>query len=250
VTAMTELPTALAARDRSGLLGAGIMYTAMDVDPGLDEEFNAWYTHEHLHERLSMPGFRRARRYARTPGSQGPGQRYMTIYEARDTAAFASPEYLALLDSPSEWSQRMQPRLRSVSRTIMRVRHSSGPAVGSSLASVEFSPADGEATLRLLREHHGPQLLGRPVVTGFHVVEQDAAATRAKTATQEAINLGAPDLLADWIVLIEGTGDVLLLAEELAGDPGFAVACATLPAAPTDYRLFTTLLAPSYRARD
>ncbi len=128
------LPTTASEPAPTGLLGSGIMFTSMDVDPSLDEEFNAWYTHEHLHERLSMPGFRRARRYVRSADG-GPGQRYMTIYEAEEPSSFTTPQYVALLNTPSDWSKRMQPRLASVGRTIMQVRYSVGAAVGRSAAS-------------------------------------------------------------------------------------------------------------------
>src|ERR1019366_3439141 len=48
---MTEMPGAL-------------LMVVVDVDPEHEEEFNRWYDKEHIPERLAMPGFRSARRYA------------------------------------------------------------------------------------------------------------------------------------------------------------------------------------------
>ncbi len=230
-----SLPTTLTEPTTpTGLLGDGIMYTAMDVDPARDEEFNAWYTHEHLQERLSMPGFLRARRYVRS-AEPGPGQRYMTIYEAAHPGTFSTPEYLSLLNSPSEWSQRMQPILQRVGRTIMQVRYSVGTAVGRELAAVELSPADPERLVAVLKDRLGPSVLARPEITGFHLTAQDSTATRAKTTTQEAASLGRPDLLTDWLMIVEGTDDVLALTRDLIADPEFREADGETPPEPTGY---------------
>ncbi|MBO0875802.1 MAG: hypothetical protein J2P19_20675, partial [Pseudonocardia sp.] len=84
-----------------GLLGVGLMLASQDVAPEQDERFNAWYTHEHLPERLAVDGVYRATRYVRSRSSTGRGLRYLAIYEARDPAVFASAGYLRQTDSPT-----------------------------------------------------------------------------------------------------------------------------------------------------
>jgi hypothetical protein len=41
----------------------GLLLTMTEPPPAMEEEFNAWYDREHLPERLSIPGFRSARRW-------------------------------------------------------------------------------------------------------------------------------------------------------------------------------------------
>ena len=45
-------------------------------------EHDDWHSHEHLRERLSIPGFVRGTRWAR----EGESPRYMIIYEVSDAA--------------------------------------------------------------------------------------------------------------------------------------------------------------------
>jgi hypothetical protein len=70
----------------------------------MEEEFNAWYDGEHIPERLSIPGFRSARRWI-AHGRPGEGK-YLATYELDSPAVLTSPEYLAFFERPSAWTQR------------------------------------------------------------------------------------------------------------------------------------------------
>lgn len=48
--------------------------------PGRDEEFNDWYTNQHVPDVLKIPGFVGAKRYKITHDSNLPGK-YVAIYE-------------------------------------------------------------------------------------------------------------------------------------------------------------------------
>ena len=50
----------------------GVMAVWNDLEPGHEPEFEAWYRRQHVPERLRVPGFREARRYAAIEG----GPRY------------------------------------------------------------------------------------------------------------------------------------------------------------------------------
>ena len=58
------------------LVGAGMLYTSMDVEPVNEAEFNRWYDKEHMEERASIPGFLNARRYIALAGSP----KYLNLY--------------------------------------------------------------------------------------------------------------------------------------------------------------------------
>jgi hypothetical protein len=59
----------------------GILVTMFEVPEDLEDEFNAWYDHEHIPEKLGVvPGYLRARRYK----SSDTRPRYLCIYEIED----------------------------------------------------------------------------------------------------------------------------------------------------------------------
>ena len=35
----------------------GLIFAQLDLPPELEDEFNDWYDHEHIPERLGLPGF-------------------------------------------------------------------------------------------------------------------------------------------------------------------------------------------------
>jgi hypothetical protein len=82
----------------------GLLLTLTEPPPSMEEEFNAWYDREHLPERLSIPGFRSARRWV---ADCQPGEgKYLATYELDSLAVLSSREYLAFFEKPSPWSQR------------------------------------------------------------------------------------------------------------------------------------------------
>ena len=65
----------------------------------MEEEFNAWYDSEHLPERLSIPGFRSARRWVFE-------KTYLATYELDSPAVLTSPRYLSCYENPTPWTKR------------------------------------------------------------------------------------------------------------------------------------------------
>lgn len=82
----------------------GLLLTMTEPPAHMEEEFNAWYDDEHMAERLSVPGFRSARRWI---ADLEPGAgKYLATYELDSLAVLSSPAYLARLDNPTPWSKR------------------------------------------------------------------------------------------------------------------------------------------------
>jgi hypothetical protein len=77
----------------------GLLLTLTEPPRGMDEEFNAWYDEEHLPERLSIPGFRSARRWI-------SGRTYLATYELDSARVLTSRAYLKLFKNPTPWSKR------------------------------------------------------------------------------------------------------------------------------------------------
>ena len=96
--------------------GNGIFLVYTDVDPHVEDEFNAWYNTEHLPELLSLPGFLDAARYVASKGTP----KYLAVYELASADALKSAEFQKWRANPSPWSRRISPTVigKNVTRAI------------------------------------------------------------------------------------------------------------------------------------
>ena len=176
------------------------------VDVGVEDldRFRAWYDHEHLPERVSLPGFLRGRRYLRVAG---PGQEHLTLYEAVDTSVFSSPEYLARLDSPTPLTRSVVATFRRPHRAVLRVLYSQGAAVGRQLAVLHLPAGDPARMADWVAGELAPAVLAEPDTCGLHLAVTDAAATAAKAATAEGRD-AAEATDAGCTLLVDGVRSV------------------------------------------
>lgn len=181
----------------------------MDVAAGRDAEFNDWYTHEHIPERASVPGFLRARRYVRAdaPGAPACGQAYFTLYETRSLDVLASSEYLAFLNNPTQWTRRAITSLTNVNRTAARVEASLGSGMGAHLSTVEVTPLDSSSIDESLTVLAGELLATNPSVTGVHVLRGDEATSSQRGRTREG-RLSAVKEVSRLTLAVEGQADI------------------------------------------
>jgi len=194
------------------LLGraAVVLWTEMENPAAHDE----WHSHEHLPERVGIPGFLRGRRWIAT-GTGVP--RHFVIYELQDVAVTTSAAYLERLNQPSDWTQRMMKQVRSVSRTLCRVSASLGRGIGAEVLTIRLTPAPGRASA--LREwliaDALPPLAQRTGLVGAGLLERDEATARPETKERELRR--RPDDSVDWVILVEGyeTAALALVADEV-----------------------------------
>jgi hypothetical protein len=118
------------------LLGSAAMLLSFDIEADAIEEHDRWHTHEHLPERLSIPGFRRGTRWLATEG----GPRYMVLYEVECLETLASEAYLARLNNPTPWTTKMMPHYRGMNRGLCAVVGSFGFGQGGTAAFIRFTP--------------------------------------------------------------------------------------------------------------
>ena len=123
------------------LLGSAAMLLSFDVEPDAIEEHDRWHTHEHLMERLSIPGFRRGTRWLATDG----GPRYMVLYEVDSLSTLASEAYLARLNNPTLWTKKMMPHYRRMNRGLCTVVGSFGFGQGGTAALIRFTPEPSQS---------------------------------------------------------------------------------------------------------
>lgn len=179
------------------LLGPACMLLNFDVATEAIPEHDHWHTHEHLQERLSIPGFLRGTRWIATRG----GPRYMAIYEVASLATLTSPAYLERLNSPSPWTQKMMPHYRGMTRGFCRVAGSFGIGLGNAALLLRFTPEPGkEDRLRKwLTEEVLPALATQPGLGSVHLLE--GAVAPAMTNEQR---IRGADAGVDWALVLTG----------------------------------------------
>jgi hypothetical protein len=119
----------------------GAMLLLFDVAADAVEEHDDWHTHEHMPERLAIPGFLRGTRWTRTT----PGPRYCVLYEVAELAVLDSPAYRARLDHPTPRTAQMMPRYAGMRRSLCEVVAADGDGIGSACLLVSFAAAEGRA---------------------------------------------------------------------------------------------------------
>jgi hypothetical protein len=122
------------------LLSDAVMILFCDVASGA-QEHDDWHTWEHMHERLSIPGFLRGTRWTRRAGEP----RYLIVYELADVAMARSPDYLERLNHPTPWTSATMARLRGMSRGFCRVVASAGYGLGRTATSIRLHTGDEAA---------------------------------------------------------------------------------------------------------
>ncbi len=183
-----------------GDLGSGVLAVWNDVAPEAESEFNDWYLCEHLFERLSVPGFLRARRWWNPERSP----RYFTWYETADVGTLRSAPYLARLDHPTPRTQAIMPSFRNTSRTACRVTVRIRSGEGAAAGVVRLAPGPSAAAVReWLRSDALPRAAALRGVVAVQLWESDPEATGAER-TESRLRPGG-DALIDWAVVVEAT---------------------------------------------
>lgn len=188
---------------RMSLMGKAAMVAWHDLAPGTEADHDDWHSHEHLFERLGIPGFRRGRRCRALAASAGLTEEYFLMYEVDDLSVLTSEAYLARLNDPTPWSRRIIPTIRNMTRTLCRVRASVGGGMGTNVLTLRISPST-DVKASALDWIEGELLPGLPRlkgIVGAHLLEGDAAASGQ--TTDEAKLRGGGDRIADLVLLVE-----------------------------------------------
>ncbi len=125
--------------------GAGFLAIWSDVRLEGETDYLHWLTREHTSERLGVDGFLRVRVYR---ALEAGVRRYFIHYELRSPDVLGSEAYLARLNAPTPWSQRIMPILGNFVRGGGRVLARAGTGEGAFLAALrldDLSPIAGPA---------------------------------------------------------------------------------------------------------
>ena len=177
------------------LAGKGIVAIWHDIVPEGRPEFYEWHNREHMPERMSIPGFRRGRRYISIDNSS---PMVFCFYEAESLNVVGGSDYLQRLNNPSEWTRRMMPYFRNMSRSVCSVRYSEGVGEGGFVATLRLDNVDDQRLCSTVL----PDLLKLPCIVGVHLCVADEATSNIPTL--EKTFRQTTDVCAPGVVIIEG----------------------------------------------
>ncbi|MBX9945385.1 MAG: hypothetical protein K2Y40_14980 [Reyranella sp.] len=182
------------------LHGKGMLITFTEVKARDERDFNEWYNREHIDERVNLPGFHRARRYAAVRAAP----KYLATYECDTVGDLATPGYLQLLANQTPWSQAVMARFTRFHRLTLRVQVDLAHGVGGAVACARFvpDPRRRKALVAWLQETALPRAIARPGLLGAVAAENDLEIANAPLQEKSMDHPRADE--AEWVVLIEG----------------------------------------------
>ena len=124
---------------RTEMQGSGYLAIWSDLAPEHETDWMHWMTREHSSERVGVEGFLACRIFR----AYGLGvRRYFILYELENAAVVGGPDYLARLNAPTPWSQRIMPLLKNFARGGGTVVASAGIGQGGYIAALPFEAAE------------------------------------------------------------------------------------------------------------
>lgn len=183
------------------LAGEGAVAIWNDIAEAGRAEFYAWHLHEHMPERVGIPGFVRGRRYRAADEATQP--EFFTLYETSTFQVIQSSDYLSRLNEPTAWTRATTAHFQTTTRSLTRVVASHGVGSGGALMTMRFDIGDDaqQSSVSLLTSTL-EAVAQMPRISGAHLLGSDAGVSSQSTAESK----GRKDLLtpARWVLLLEG----------------------------------------------
>src|SRR4051794_6827457 len=153
--------------------GAGFLAFWSDIEPKALTDYRHWLTREHTTERVTTKGFLAVRVFR---AKRSDLDRFFILYELQAPEVLDGPDYLARLNAPSPWSQRIMPQLGNFIR-----------GGGIFTARAGRGEASTVAALRLEQLPDQPQLLAEALVALDGIAAVQVGATdHARTSVPTA----------------------------------------------------------------
>jgi hypothetical protein len=128
----------------------GILAIFNNVAPGREAEFEKWFQHEHLRERLAVPGFLLGRRHEAVSGEP----RYFNFYLTQSADVLKSAPYLTRLNHPTPMTRVVMSEIfKDMIRTVCRQTLRLGTIRGAVAVAVRFRERPDEAALKATLEN-------------------------------------------------------------------------------------------------
>jgi hypothetical protein len=123
----------------------GILAIFNNVAAGRESEFEEWFQHEHLAERIGVPGFLMGRRYEAVSGQP----HYFNFYLTQSPDVLWSAAYLARLDRPTPMTRTtMSEIFKDMIRTVCQRSFRLGAMRGAAAITIRYKERPEEHALK------------------------------------------------------------------------------------------------------
>ena len=190
----------------------GLLCIWTDIDPAHEADFNRWYDREHMQERVAIPGFQSARRFAAVGDCPRP---YLALYYTDTLGVFHSEPYGRAFANQTPWSLENFKRMRGTQRRVGKLTLEAGEGEGGALALFVVPQA------KLAEPGSLPLLMKRAVATTQEEFIVRASVLQTDAALSTPVTADAVPAPADALVMVEASrpeaarSQVQLLAESL-----------------------------------
>jgi hypothetical protein len=114
----------------------GILAIFNNAAPGREAEFEEWFQHEHLEERLAVPGFVLGRRYEAVSGQP----RYFNFYLTQSADVLKSAVYIERLNHPTPMTHKIMSEIfKDMIRTVCHRTLRLGAMRGAAAVALRFT---------------------------------------------------------------------------------------------------------------
>jgi hypothetical protein len=113
--------------------------------PGREAEFEAWFQHQHLAERIALPCFLIGRRQVAISAQP----RYFNFYITQSVEVLKSSSHLGRLDAPTPKTRTVMSEIfKDMIRTVCRRTFQLGAMRGTGVVNVRFGERPAETALQ------------------------------------------------------------------------------------------------------
>jgi hypothetical protein len=116
--------------------GAGFLAIWSDVEPDNLTDYRHWLTREHTTERVTTKGFLASRVFR---AARADINRFFILYELEAPEVLDGPAYLARLNAPTPWSQRIMPQLGNFIRGGGAMAARAGRGEGATIVALRIA---------------------------------------------------------------------------------------------------------------
>jgi hypothetical protein len=171
----------------------GILAIFNNVAPGREAEFEKWFQHEHLQERLGIPGILLGRRHEAVAGEP----RYFNFYVTRSAEVLNSPDYRMRLNNPTPMTRVVMSEIfKDMIRTVCHQSFRLGSMRGAVAVTARFREQLDENALKATVE----DLLHDKTVAGGEIW---SAASQGELSLSEEERLRGGDRRMQGCLLVE-----------------------------------------------
>ena len=125
----------------------GILAIFNNAAPGREAEFEEWFQHEHLAERIAVPGFLLGRRYEALSGQP----RYFNFYLTQSADVLKSAAYIERLNHPTPMTHKIMSEIfKDMIRTVCHRTLRLGTMRGSAAVAVRFMEQADQSALKTI----------------------------------------------------------------------------------------------------